>query len=291
MKSMTGFGSATIYTQDGAEIYIEIASYNKKQLDIRISLPHELIAFETRLRKQISEKISRGSINIKIETSLQTEKNNSPFEIDQKLAATYIKNAKKIQKKLKINGEIKINDLLNLPGIIKESTNNTYISENSLLQAMDKALDNIINMRENEGKELKKDIADRLKTLKKLIQQIKPLTETIPAIQKERLINNLKNANLKITDDDERIMKEIVIFTDRSDVSEEITRIESHFIQFDLLISKNEPIGRTMEFMIQELQREINTLGTKAAHTKISPLIVNFKTELEKIREQIQNVE
>jgi len=291
MKSMTGFGSATLSTESGAEVHIEIASYNKKQLDIRISLPHELISFETRLRKEVTEKIFRGSVNIKIETSPSSDELNSFFEINKELAAAYIKSAKKLQKKLKIDGNININEVLNVPGIVKESTSSTSISEEVLLQAINNALDNIVSMRSNEGKELKKDISARLKTLNKLIKKIKPLTEKIPSIQKERLMNNLKNSGLEVNSDDERIMKEIVIFTDRCDVSEEITRIESHFIQFDVLIKKNEPVGRAMEFMIQELQREINTLGTKAAHTEISPLVVNFKTELEKIREQVQNVE
>jgi uncharacterized protein (TIGR00255 family) len=288
---MTGFGSATIPNKSGAEVHIEIASYNKKQLDIRISLPHELMEFEPRIRKEASKKIFRGSVNIKVETSPSPSELNSFFDINKELAAAYIKSAKKLQKKFKLDGNININEVLSVPGILKEPDTTGFIPEKPLLMALNKALDKIVSMRKDEGKELKKDISTRLKTLKELLKKIKPVTEKIPSVQKERLLNNLKNADLNIDSDDERVMKEIVIFTDRSDVSEEITRIESHFVQFDALIKKNEPVGRAMEFMIQELQREINTLGTKAAHTEISPLVVNFKTELEKIREQIQNVE
>jgi uncharacterized protein (TIGR00255 family) len=291
MKSMTGFGSATASTPNGAEVHIEIASYNKKQLDVRISIPNDLIKFETKLRKEVSEKIFRGSVNIKVEITPSPEELNSFFEINNALAAAYIKSVKKLQKKLKLNGEININEVLNVPGIIQESTGSSTIPEEILLKTINRALDNIVTMRSNEGVELKKDIKARLKKIAELLKKIKPLTVKIPLIQKERLLNNLKNADLNIDSNDERVMKEIVIFTDRYDVSEEITRIESHFIQFNSLINKSEPVGRAMEFMIQELQREINTLGTKAAHTEISPLVVNFKTELEKIREQIQNVE
>ena len=291
MKSMTGFGITDFSTTTGAEIHIEIASYNKKQLDVRMSLPHELMSMETVLRKKVTEHISRGSINIKIEVTPSPEELNSFFEVNRELAVSYIKTAEKLQKRLKIAGKININEILNVPGVLKESNNHNTIEETDILQALDAATKQLISMRKKEGDELKKDISSRLKTISKLLKKIKPLTDIIPELQKERLLNNLKNANLEITSDDDRVMKELIIFTDRSDVSEEITRIESHLLQFNRLINKNEPIGRTMEFMLQELQREINTLGTKAAHSEISPTVVMFKTELEKIREQVQNVE
>ncbi len=291
MKSMTGFGIANFSTLTGAEIHIEIASYNKKQLDLRMSLPHELMSMEASLRKKVTKYISRGSVNIKIEITPSSEEVSSFFKANKELAESYIKTAEKLQKKLNITGEININDILNVPGVLKESINTSTIEEIDVLQALSTALDQLISMRKKEGNELKKDISSRLNTISNLLQKIKPLTVKIPELQKERLLNNLKNANLDISSDDDRVMKELIIFTDRSDVSEEITRIESHLLQFNTLIKKSDPIGRTMEFMLQELQREINTLGTKAAHSEISPSVVMFKTELEKIREQVQNVE
>ncbi len=291
MKSMTGFGIANLFTATGAEIHIEIVSYNKKQLDLRMSLPSELMSMETSLRKKVTEYVSRGSINIKIEITPSPEELNSFFEINKELAASYVKTAEKLQKRLKIPGKININELLNVPGVLKESIKNSTIEKDDVMQTLEAAIEQLISMRKKEGEELKKDISSRLTAISGLLTKIQPLTTKIPAIQKERLLNNLKNANLEISSHDDRVLKELIIFTDRSDVSEEITRIESHLLQFQALIKKDEPIGRTMEFMIQELQREINTLGTKAAHSEISPSVVLFKTELEKIREQIQNVE
>jgi uncharacterized protein (TIGR00255 family) len=291
MNSMTGFGSADFLTAAGVEIHIDIASYNKKQLDIRVSLPNELASHETDLRKTISSRVSRGTLNLKLEVYSSGVNSNSVFEIDKKLASAYVKSAKKLQNRLQLSGEIDVNEVLKVPGIIQETQPINLVSDKDLDITLNIALDKLLKMRKEEGSELKKDVESRLKTLTELLEKIEPLTRTIPEIQKDRLLKNLKNAGLSITIDDERVLKEIVIFTDRSDVSEEITRINSHFVQFRKLIRSKEPVGRSMEFLIQELQREINTLGTKAANSEISPLIVKFKTELEKIREQVQNVE
>ena len=291
MKSMTGFGMADFSTSTGEDIHVEIVSYNKKQLDLRMSLPHELMSMEASLRKKVAERIARGSVNIKIEVALSAQEMDSFFDINTDVASAYLESAKKLQEKLGISGVVDINEVLKVPGVLTEASCYNKIKEEDVLHALDAALQPLILMRVNEGRELKKDISARLKTLSGYLTKIKPLTGEIPLRQKERLFNNLKNANLAISSDDDRVMKELVIFTDRSDVSEEITRLESHLVQFNILIDKDEPIGRTMEFMLQELQREINTLGTKAARSDISPIIVMFKTELEKIREQVQNVE
>jgi uncharacterized protein (TIGR00255 family) len=130
-----------------------------------------------------------------------------------------------------------------------------------------------------------------LKTLLGLVKRITPLAEAIPDAQKKRLLDNLKASGLDVTAGDDRVLKEIVIFSDKHDASEELTRLNSHLSQFNSMLEAEKPIGRSMEFLTQELQREINTLGSKAAHCEVTPLVVEFKTELEKIREQVQNVE
>ena len=291
MKSMTGFGMADFSTSTGEEIHVEIVSYNKKQLDLRMSLPHELMAMESSLRKKVTERIARGSINIKIDVTPSSQEMDSFFDVNTGVASAYLDAARKLQDNLGISGSVDINEVLKVPGVLTEGSCYNKIQEEDVIQALDVALESLLLMRMNEGSELKKDISSRLNTISGYLIKIKPLTAEIPLLQKERLFNNLKNANLAISSDDDRVMKELIIFTDRSDVSEEVTRIESHLIQFNMLIEKDEPIGRTMEFMLQELQREINTLGTKAARSDISPIVVMFKTELEKIREQVQNVE
>lgn len=288
---MTGFGSADFTTTSGVEIYIEIASYNKKQLDIRVSLPNELASHETFLRKKVSSKITRGTINLKVEVSYLDADPNDFFDINKKLAGVYVKKARRLQNRLKLSGDIDVNEVLKVPGVLQEKKSEDSVSENDLEKTLNEALEKLLLMRKKEGTELRKDIKKRLNTISKLLDRIEPMAEIIPENQKERLLNNLQNSGLQISSDDDRVLKEIIIYTDRSDVSEEITRLKSHFVQFGKLIEDHSPVGRSMEFLIQEIQREINTLGTKAAHSKISPIIVKFKTELEKIREQVQNVE
>lgn len=291
MKSMTGFGHAELSSNAGITVRVDIVSYNKKQLDIRALMGKDLLAFEHLTRKIVSEKISRGSVTVRVDLAATEKAQDKNVRINTKLAASYVKQAEKLQKKLKLSSTIDINAVLNLPGIIEEVNIEHLLDESTLKKAVNQALGQFITMREQEGEALKLDITKRLKKLSSLVDKIEPKAKTIPKKQYQRLIDNLKNSGLSIDDNDDRVLKEIVIFSDRSDITEEVIRLRSHFVQCDKLVDKKEPVGRAFEFLIQEIQREINTLGTKAANSTISPLVVNFKTELEKIREQVQNVE
>lgn len=291
MRSMTGFGNAECRSQAGVIVRVEIVSYNKKQLDIRPLLAKELMAFDPLARKIISSRVSRGSITVRADVSASEAAAEKQVKINSRLAATYVKQAQKLQHWLHLSGEINISEILTLPGVIEEFSIEHLLDEQTFTTALNKALDEFIKMREIEGNELKKDIRQRCKTLQGILKKIEPLATEIPTYQQTRLTENIKAAGLDIDANDERILKEIVIFSDRYDVTEEITRLRSHFLQCQELLTKVEPVGRALEFLIQEIQREINTLGTKAATSKISPLVVDFKTELEKIREQVQNVE
>ena len=291
MKSMTGFGSADLSTGSGIKIHVDIASYNKKQLDVRVSIPNELASFEIALRRRVADRIARGALNLRIEIKPGDKTADSFITVNKELASSYVRNAQKLCRRLKLSGDVDINAVMSFPGVVTETPCGQLVSEDDLHTVLDSALDNLIAMRSVEGAELYKDIVTRLDCLSSILKKIIPLTSAVPEHQRERLMNNLKNAGLSVDSDDERVLKEIAIFTDKSDVSEEITRIESHFSQFAEIIADSAPIGRKMEFLVQELHREINTLGTKAAHTALSIHVVEFKTELEKIREQIQNVE
>lgn len=291
MKSMTGFGNAECISKSGITVRVDIVSYNKKQLDVRALMGKDLLAFEHLTRKIISEKIARGSVTVRVELSVSEDARNHHIQLNTRLAAAYKKQFEKLKKKLKIESEIDINNLINLPGVIEEINVESLLDEATLKTAIKAALEKFIAMREQEGMALKKDITKRLLKLSKLIDKIEPKANVIPKKQCQRLMDNLKNSGLNIKDDDDRVMKEIIIFSDRSDITEEIIRLRSHFQQCNKLLDKKEPVGRAFEFLIQEIQREINTLGTKAAQSSISPLVIDFKTELEKIREQVQNVE
>jgi uncharacterized protein (TIGR00255 family) len=290
MKSMTGFGNSEYSDDNGFSIKIDIVSYNKKQLDIRVILPKELMAFEHIVRKEIVKEITRGSVSVRVSINSNTKATLNSVNLDFDIAEAYKQKIEDL-KKLGVSGELDINTLLNLPGVICEPDIEHLLDDEILKKVINKALVKLVEMRDIEGTALSTDIKNRVAMLNKLVDIIEPESEKIPRQQHKRLTENLKNAGLEIEINDERVLKEIIIFTDRYDISEEITRLRSHFNQFDGLLEKNEPVGRAMEFLVQEIQREINTLGNKAAHTAISPNVVIFKTELEKIREQVHNVE
>jgi uncharacterized protein (TIGR00255 family) len=288
---MTGFGIAELNTENGISLKVNIVSYNKEQLDIRVLLPKELLLFEHITRKFLSGKISRGSVSVRISVNSNAKLAEAAVSFNKNAAAAYIKKCRDLCSEFNITGDLDINTLVTLPGVIEEPDIEHLVDEDTVMSVINTALDKLMEMRIKEGEALKEDISSRIDTLAEIVDRIEPEANTIPYHQHKRLMDNLKSAGLDLNLDDERVMKEIIIFSDRYDISEEITRLRSHFSQFRDLMNKKGPIGRSLEFLVQELQREINTLGNKAMHSKVSPGVVQFKTELEKIREQVQNVE
>ncbi len=291
MNSMTGFGSADFISHTGLNIRIEVHSYNKKQLDVRVQLPQGFARFESALKKIVSNAVERGTVFAKVEITAAGAAVDSTFRINSDLAFAYQREADKLKTGLDISGDIDVNNILNLPGVVVEEVPDSLLLEEDLAKVADSAMADLLEMRAIEGATLKNDISARLKVIAAIVESIEPLAESIPEAQKKRLLENLKVAGLDVSSDDDRVLKEIVIFSDRHDASEELTRLKSHISQFESMLDAVKPVGRSMEFLTQELQREINTLGSKAAHCEVTPLVVEFKTELEKIREQVQNVE
>ena len=293
MKSMTGYGYCHSEELDGIDISVEMKSVNRKQLDIKISLPQELQGQELDIRRLISSYISRGSAYVKIIMLLSSSVLNRTINFNEELAEIYIKKAEKITKNLSMSGKLKIKDVLGLPGII-EKVDPDIVSEDLIIElhkTVHGALTELNSSRKKEGLFLKKDIQKRINQMESLISKIEPLAGKLPEYYKTKLQKRLEDENILDLDDD-RLLRELVIYSDKCDVSEEITRLKSHFIQFNnILEAEDKPVGRNLDFLTQEIQREINTLGVKAASTEITPEVVLFKTETEKIREQIQNIE
>lgn len=295
MRSMTGFGRGEASSCDGAVSFVtEIASVNRKQLEIRLALPRELSEFEPLVRSTVSGVISRGMLNVTIR-AVYSGGSSKSYSFNENLADMLLRRFDEFQKKNGIPGTLTISDLASIEGIVEESTPelDSETAEKILFDSVRASLDALVSMREKEGAALGIDLNGKLEFLKNLLDMIEPAASEIPAKQLERLTKKLKDAELPVEPDDERLLRELVIFSDRSDVSEEITRLRSHFIQFSDFISdkSQSSSGRSLDFLIQEMNREINTLGNKALDTSVSPLVVKMKTELEKIREQIQNVE
>ena len=294
MRSMTGYGQAIHTCSKGIEFKIEIRTYNRKQLDIKFSLPSELFYYESTLRRIASGKISRGSINIKVKMNFIGDIVTETVNINHKLADTYLSKAISLKKDLDLPGEMRLGDILRLPNVlsfVEPDILNKEVEE-TLKQTMTEAFNSLNSARNEEGEFLKEDILKRLNVMEMIVDQIEPLAAMLPEINKEKLYKKIQNAEIDLQDNDERLLRELVIYSDKSDVSEEITRLKSHYKQFqNYLNEKKKPVGRSLDFLLQEIQREINTLGVKAASPDISKLVVTLKTDTEKIREQIQNIE
>jgi uncharacterized protein (TIGR00255 family) len=288
---MTGYGRGEA-DHNGAKFNVELNSVNRKQSDIVINLPRDLTALEPRVRQTINESISRGRTNVVI--SYHNAANGTPkLALDTELARSYHEAMRALQKDLNAPGEITIGTILQAPGVMRPPEDALEAEEvwPAIERALRIALADLIKMREREGKHLAKDLIHRLKAVRKHLKEIRALHPDVVKKFRAALLDRIQKAGLPIESEDERLMREISFFADRSDISEELTRLESHLAQFAHHLRKNEPVGRTLEFITQEIFRELNTLGAKANDAVISQHVVACKAELEKIREQIQNLE
>ena len=291
MKSMTGFGCGEALNDD--LIYrVEVASVNRKQADIVVNLPRELSALDSRIRKQISEVVSRGRINVGISLKSSEAKGGS-LSINLPLAEEYSAAIAKLEEHLGLNGLVSRFDPGRAPGVIQlgETLPEPEDAWPFVEKALKESLSKLLEMRSTEGAHLKSDLESRLATLKGFLQQIAEQAPSVVQRYRKNLIKRLDSAGIELNLDDERLIKEIRLFADRCDISEEITRLESHFAQCHKYFTRDEAVGRPLDFLIQEMGREINTIGSKANDASIAQIIVESKTELEKIREQIQNIE
>lgn len=287
---MTGFGKAEGQYGDDFFFTVEISSVNRKQLEVRCSLPPELSGMESLIRQRIGTFISRGSVSVKVmlrKNALGGQKIDTAF-LSELVAA-----ARKIREESGLTPEVNVEELMSLPGVIAPLCDNA--DSPGLSEAFSKALnaagEEFGAMRSREGAALKTDLSERANLLEELLRQIEPLAAKVPEAARKRLYCKLAAEKLQVEPNDELFAREMLFYLDKSDVSEEITRLKSHFQQLRKFFDSGEPAGRGMDFLLQEFFREITTLGNKAPSPELSALVVKFKTELEKLREQVQNVE
>jgi uncharacterized protein (TIGR00255 family) len=291
MRSMTGYGRGET-DHAGTKFSVELNSVNRKQSDVVINLPRDLVELEPRIRQTINENISRGRTNVTI--SLHSGANGTRnLALNTELARSYLDAMQALQRELNAPGEITITTILQAPGVMRfpEEALNPKDAWPAVENALCAALADLIKMREREGKHLAKDLIHRLKAIRKKLKEVRALHPDVVKRYRAALLDRIQKAGLPLPSDDERLLKEITFFVDRADVSEELTRLESHLAQFAHHLRSKEPVGRTLEFITQEIFRELNTLGAKANDAAISQHVISCKAELEKIREQIQNLE
>jgi uncharacterized protein (TIGR00255 family) len=291
MKSMTGFGCGEA-SNDCLVYRVEVASVNRKQADIVVNLPRELNSLDSRIRKQVSETVSRGRIHVGVSLKSVESKGGS-LSINLPLAKEYTEAMAKLEEHLGLDGLVSKFDPSRASGVIElgETLPDPEDAWPFLEDALKESLSELLEMRSTEGAHLKSDLESRLTKLKGFLQKISEQSPNVVKKYRDNLIKRLDGAGIELNLDDERLIKEIGIFADRCDISEEVTRLESHFAQCRKYFESDQAVGRPLDFLVQEMGREINTIGSKANDASIAQIIVESKTELEKIREQIQNIE
>ncbi len=293
MRSMTGFGKAESALPDNSLINVEISAVNRKQLEIRASLPPDMSGLEPAARRILAGRVSRGAVNLRI-TRHTSRSAGGSSAVNRELFEALARECMDLRRKLGLEADFDVASLLALPGVMENAAAEVDTPEFSAAfeTAVAGALEKFNAMRDAEGNALKEDMERRLQILENLLEKIRPFASGIADAIKAKLMEKLKAENLIADAGDERFLRELLFYADRADVTEEITRLVSHFAQFRTFLAKDgEPVGRSLDFLVQEMFREITTLSNKAGTPEISPLTVAFKSELEKIREQVQNVE
>jgi len=288
---MTGYGRGEV-DHAGVKFSVELHSVNRKQSEIVINLPREFAPLEPQIRQAINDQLSRGRTSVTV--SCQEGSNgHRKLALDTALARSYHDAMLALQKELNAPGEISIGTILQAPGVMRFAEQSVDTEEGwaPIERALATALADLVKMREREGRHLAKDLLQRIKTIRRDIKQVRTLFPGVVKKYRAALFDRIEKAGVAVASDDERLLKEIALFADRSDVSEELTRLDSHLTQFEQHLKSDAPVGRTLEFITQEIARELNTLGAKANDAVISQHVVACKAELEKIREQVQNLE
>lgn len=291
MKSMTGFGRSK-YETEGREYIVEIKSVNNRYCDISIKLPRNISFLEEKVKTALTNSISRGKVDVFITFTNNSDKGKK-IKINTELAKQYIEELSRLREETGITDNIGLMEICKMPEVLNLKTEDD--DEELLWQELSECLNNAITgfliMRENEGNKVKEDLEKRIACIKEKIDRISDVSTGLVegyVVKLEKRVNEL----LKTTVVDEaRLAQEIVIYSDKCSVEEELTRLRSHISQFLNLLNETNPIGKKLDFLIQEMNRETNTIGSKANSLEITNLVVDIKTEIENIREQVQNIE
>jgi TIGR00255 family protein len=289
---MTGFGRAKLEKND--RIYnIEIKSVNHKYSDISVKLPKSLIYVEDKIKKQISLKIARGKIDVFVSFENYSAKGKDII-VNEELVKKYLEKFKLLAEQNNLSQEIPVAEIIKLPEVltIKETEDEEDTIQSELLECLEQAINNFVEMREAEANKIKEDLEARINDVEQSVQKISTYSTRLVEEYVVKLEERIKEILKTDVIDEARLAMEVVLYADKCSVEEELTRLKSHIDQFRTLInSKEGPVGKKLDFLIQEMNRETNTMGSKSGSLEITNLVVDIKTKLEDIREQIQNIE
>lgn len=290
IKSMTGFGRGT-YEIDGRKYIVEIKSVNHKYNDVSVKLPRILISLEDGIKKQISSNISRGKVDVFVTFEDYSEKVTN-IRINKPLAKEYLNQLKELADETGLEFSPSIIEISKLPNILKlEDSDETDQISGELNIAVEEAIKNFVEMRSQEGEKLIADMKTRVDLIAGKVEEISEFSATLVPEYIEKLEGRIKEYLKTDVVDEARLAQEIVIYSDKCSVEEELTRLRSHIAQFNNLLKGSSPIGKKFDFLVQEMNREVNTIGSKANSLDITNRVIEIKTEIENIREQVQNIE
>lgn len=291
MRSMTGQGRGEC-TRDGVRVVVELRAVNRRQAEIMVQLPEALGTLESRVRDVVGATVSRGRCEVRVQWELPG--GGAPARLNLPVAMAYAAELTRLSQALGREEVPSLSVLIRCPGVLESGGQGSNAEEHwpVLEEALKSGLAAMDAMRRREGEALATDLAQRIQALRESTTRVRERAPAVMTRYRDQLVQRLRSAGLEgVVTDDERVLKELVIYADRSDISEELARLESHFVQFEDCRRSKEAVGRTLDFLAQEMNREINTVGSKANDAAISVEIVRLKTELERFREQAQNVE
>lgn len=291
IKSMTGFGRVE-YERKGVRMLVEIRSVNHRFCEISMRMPKELTILEEKCKKWIQAHLRRGRIDVQV--SMDDVGNEDPLlDVNWHVVENYVRIAEQLKRHYRLNGDMNVDELIRLPDVIQPSVRSGDIEtlEAVLKTAFDRAIEQLMLMRRREGQALAKDLYILVTQLKALSQEVSQRAPYVLEEYRKRLIERLAEWTDKDTVDPNRLMTEVALFADRADIREELTRLNSHGEQFKQILESDEAVGRKLDFLLQEMNREVNTIASKSHDLSISQNVVDMKSILEKMREQVQNIE
>ena len=290
IKSMTGYGKSNM-SKNLREYQVEIKSVNHRYLDVSIKMPRSLSYLEEEIKKAISAKVTRGKVDVFI-----TFNNNSlegrDIKINTEIARMYIQELRNLAETEGIVADIPVTEISKLPDVLTIQNNqDDETIKNELLEVTNKAIENLVGMRKIEGEKIAQDLLARIQDIEEKVKKISALSTGLIDEYVVKLNTRIKELLQDQEIDEARLAQEVVIYADKCSIEEEVTRLNSHIYQFRELLQSDEAVGKKIDFMIQEMNRETNTIGSKANNLEITNDVINMKTQIENIREQVQNIE
>ena len=291
MKSMTGFGAGRARVGD-EEFSVEVRSLNHKFCEVKARLPRELAGLEAALLKQVKDRLARGSVEVFTKRQTATAAGTVPV-VDVGLAREYARAMREVGEALGMMAEVSWAQVASQPGVMRleERGMDVESASRAVPAALEQALGALEQMRQVEGEAIRVDLEARLGLIEKWSREVAQLAPRSVDEYRQRLAERVAELARGISVDEQRLAQEVAVFAERTDIAEEMTRLASHLDQFRQLMTGGEPAGRRMDFLVQEMHREVNTTGSKSQHAEISARVVSMKAEVERIREQVQNVE